>query len=169
MIFDIKEIAENFLKNITDIGNVNNIQDRVGNTLSFTYFDLIASKHLGKKIKPTTEAKEKRKPTSCIKNGLNKNNNVTQRIKVAGVLLSLPNRSASKEKVVIVAALTNEDDKPENIEKPQIQSIFNITAPLPLLFRVKISTPDATSATLYPDAAIIWETPLLLNASLKSF
>ncbi len=66
-------------------------------------------------------------------------------------------------------ALTKEDESPENIENPHIQSILKSETPFPTPFLVIRSTPCATSATLYPEAAIIWETPELLSALLNSF
>lgn len=167
--FDNRDIAETLPKNITDIGSVNRIHVNVVKTLSFRNFDFTFSKHLGKKISPVTEANEKRNPTSCIKKGFNNINTVIQSIKVAPLLLSLPKNRAKSETVVIVDALTKEDDTPENIENPHIQSILESVTPFPTPFFVIRSTPCATSATLYPEAAIICDTPELLSALLKSF
>ena len=52
------------------MGKVNKIQVKDGRILFFKNADLIPLKHFGKKIKPTTEARENKKPTSCIRNGL---------------------------------------------------------------------------------------------------
>ncbi|KKP64856.1 MAG: hypothetical protein UR61_C0038G0001, partial [candidate division WS6 bacterium GW2011_GWE1_34_7] len=105
----IKEIIDTFPKNMTEIGRVKSMHVNVVSTLSFKNFDLIFSKHLGKKSKPITDAKEKRKPTSYIKKGLKKINMVIQSINVAPLLLSLPSNRAKRERVVILDALTNED------------------------------------------------------------
>ena len=136
-----KDITEILPKNITEIGRVNSIHVNVVNILSFRNLDLIFSKHLGRNIKPVTDAKEKRKPTSYIINGLRDINTVTQRINVAPLLLSLPIKRAKRERVVILDALTREEDSPENIEKPHIQSILKSTTPLPLIPLVSLSTP----------------------------
>lgn len=148
-----KEITDTFSKNITDMGKVKSIHVNVVNILSFKNFDLIPSKHFGKKSNPITDAKEKRKPTSYIKKGLSKINTVIQRINMAPLLLSLPSNRAKRESVVILDALTKEGERPENIEKPHIQNILESSTPLPLIPLVSFSTPSATNATLYPDAA----------------
>ncbi|HOQ81415.1 MAG TPA: 4Fe-4S binding protein, partial [Candidatus Cloacimonadota bacterium] len=90
-------------KNAIEMGIVNKIQVKDGRILSFKNEDLIFSKHFGKKIRPITDAKEKRKPTSCIRKGFKRIRRVAQNITVAPLLLSLPKRLAIKESVLIVA------------------------------------------------------------------
>lgn len=168
MIFDSKDMTDTLPKKIMEMGSVNKIDVNVGNTLSLTNLDFTLSKHFGRNDNPITDAKEKRNPTSYIMKWLSNINTVIQSINVAALLLSLPKSSAINDIVVIVEALTSERDKPENIENTHIQSILKSTAPFLELPPVSTLAPCAINATLYPDAAITWETPELLSAVLKS-
>jgi hypothetical protein len=130
----INDIPDTLPKNITEIGNVKRIQVKVVRTLSFRNFDLIYSKHLGRNINPVTDTKEKRKPTSYIKNGLSNISTVIQSSNDTDLLPSLPNIYAKRDTVTILDALTMEYDSTDKIENTQIQRIFNMYRYLPLNF-----------------------------------
>lgn len=164
----ITEITDTLPKKRIDTGTVKRIDITEGNTLSFTNLDrLNFSKQLGKNINPVVDKNEKRKPISYIRNGLKSISNVIQRSNDENLLQYLPINKAKKYILLIVEALMREAEKPENIEKSNIPNTFKIFTNLPLIRLNITSIPLATSATLYPEAAITCDTPVFLKASLK--
>ena len=139
-------------------GSVKRAHVNVGRKLCSIHLDLHL-KHFGKNIKPTVELDESKNPISCITKGLSTINTVIQkRIKIP-FETSLPSKRAKKYMVLIVEARTIEDENPEKNAKNHIRDIFNIYIPLPCVLPNTLSTKDANSATLYPDADTICDNP----------
>ncbi len=114
----------------------------VGNIFSFMNLELTL-KQFGKSIKPTVEKRESRNPISYMMNGFREIRSVTQTVIATALDISLPRNRIKKYTVLIVEALTKEDENPANIVNIQMMVILRSSVLLPLDCPTNLSTPTA--------------------------
>lgn len=173
MAFTGTDQIEKVLNTIIETGRVVRVQLKVGSTklsrnfnlekIFFLNFIRIGSKY----TKPNTADIDRRKPT--LDNAVGEIRMNRKDVKGSNIWIELlrPKRRASIDILLIIQALTIEEESPDKTAKDHI--VKKLTNNLNLFGRNEnaLLTIRISTVTLYPEAATIWLTPLTLVASSK--